>query len=356
MRRSVVLVAITLLVRRERVDAPGAGVLAAVLLVISAAILLRAAVKTGSFMNGYTLVLGAFLLTYPLSAFVHLTGADYVSLGFYEIAALDAHTQLHHVYLSLALVLLAQLALWLGLAPGRPRVCSNGPHFVRVRSRLLVLAGVVFTLIGIAGTYLLFSSSGELVENVATIDRTRQISEGMARYVFMSTWLSWGIIFLLTAFLVSRTGRTHPRVTLAVLVGGSACMFLNLFWTGSRAEILLAVLPLFFVVNKIAPGHFRPFASIIAVGIMGIILFETVARTTTMMNSGLDFFAQGGITTKPIRRQSIGRHFRLANGKIPYDQSRLRYGESIRPCVRLNSAAGTRDDRERARDFAAHSS
>jgi hypothetical protein len=78
----VVLVAVTLLVRRERVDAPGAGVLAAILLVISAAMLLRAAVKTGSFMNSYTLVLGTFLLTYPLSAFVHLTGADYVSLGF----------------------------------------------------------------------------------------------------------------------------------------------------------------------------------------------------------------------------------------------------------------------------------
>ncbi len=314
---SVVLVAVTLLVRRERVDAPGAGVLAAVLLVISAAILFRAAVKTGSFMNGYTLVLGAFLLTYPLSAFVHLTGADYVSLGFYEIAALDAHTQLHHVYLSLALVLLAQLALWLGLAPGRPLVCSNGPHVVRVRSRLLVLAGVVFTLIGIAGTYLLFSSSGELVEDVATIDRARQISEGTARYVFMSTWLSWGIIFLLTAFLVSRTGRNHPRVTFAVLVGGSGCMFLNLFWTGSRAENLLAVLPLFFVVNKIAPRHFRPFASVITVGVMGIIVFETIARTTTLLNSGIDFFAQGGISTNQFVANQLAAIFDWQMGRYP---------------------------------------
>ena len=70
----VVVVAFTLLLRGERVDAPGAGFLAAVLLVTSAAMLLRAAVKTGSFLNGYTLVLGTFLLTYPLSAFVHLTG------------------------------------------------------------------------------------------------------------------------------------------------------------------------------------------------------------------------------------------------------------------------------------------
>ena len=87
------------LVRRERVDAPGAGILAAVVLLISAAMLIRAAVRTGSFLNGYTLVLGTFLLTYPLSAFVHLTGASYISLGFYEIAALDRpHNSIMCIY------------------------------------------------------------------------------------------------------------------------------------------------------------------------------------------------------------------------------------------------------------------
>jgi hypothetical protein len=313
----VVLVAVTLLVRRERVDAPGAGILAAALLVLSAAMLLRAAVKTGGFINGYTLVLGTFLLTYPLSAFVHLTGTDYISLGFYEIAALDRHTQLHHVYLSLVLVLLAQSALWWGLAPARPRALPNGPHLVRVRSALLVLAGAVFTLIGIAGTYMLFSSSGEVVEDVATIDRARQLSEGTARYVFMSTWLSWGIVFLLTAFLVSRFSKNHPVVTLVVLVGGSAGMFLNLFWTGSRAENLLAVLPLFFVVNKIAPRHFRSFATVIAVGIVGIIVFETIARTTTMLNSGLDFLVQAGITPGQFMANQLAGVFDWQMGRYP---------------------------------------
>jgi hypothetical protein len=293
----VVLVGTTLLVRRERLDAPYAGLLAAVLLVICSAMLLRAAVKTGSFMNGYTLVLGTFLLTYPLSAFVHLTGKDYVSLGFYEIAALDPHTQLHHAYLSLALVFLAQLALWWGLAPARPRVSLKGSRLIRVRSRLLLLAGLVFTLVGIAGTYLLFSRSGESFQDIATVDNTRQLAEGTARYAFMSTWLSWGIIFLLTAFLVSRASRNYPRVALGALVGGSACIFLNLFWTGSRAENLLAVLPLIFLVKKIAPQHFRPFATIIAVGVMGIVVFETFARTTTLMNSGFDYLAQSGMSS-----------------------------------------------------------
>ncbi len=313
----ILIVAVALFVRGERVDAPGAGVLAALLLFVSAAMLLRATVKTGSFINGYTLVLGTFLLTYPLSAFVHLTGTDYISLGFYEIAALDRHTQIHHVYLSLALVLLAQLALWWGLAPGRPPALLNGPHIVRVRSTLLILAGAVFTLVGITGSYMLFSSSGDLVGDVATIDRARQLSEGSARYVFMSTWLSWGIIFLLTAFLISQFSKVHPKVTLAALVGGSACMFLNLFWTGSRSENLLAVLPLFFVVHRIAPRHFRPFALVITMGIAGLVVFETIARTATMLNGGLDLLVQGQISPSQFLANQLAAVLDWQMGRYP---------------------------------------
>jgi hypothetical protein len=313
----MLLIAFTLLVRGERLDAPYAGLLSAILLVICSAMLLRAAVKTGSFMNGYTLVLGTFLLTYPLSAFVHLTGKNYVSLGFYETAALDPHTQLHHAYLSLALVFLAQLALWWGLAPARPASPRRGPQLIRVRSRLLALAGLVFTLIGVAGTTLLFSSSGQPLENLTTVDSTRELAAGSARFVFMSTWLSWGIIFLLTAFLTSRIGKNHSRIVLAALVGGSTCMFLNLFWTGSRAENLLAVLPLIFVVKKIAPRYFRPFASVIAIGVMGIMVFETIARTTTMMNSGLDYLAQSGMSTGQFLANQLAAILDWQMGRYP---------------------------------------
>jgi hypothetical protein len=317
-----VLVTVTLLVRGERLDAPYAGLLAAGLLVICSAMLLRAAVTTGSFMNGYTLVLGTFLITYPLSAFVHLTGKDYVSLGFYETAALAPHTQLHHAYLSLALVFLAQLALWWGLAPARPASPRKGPQLggpqlIRVRSTLLALAGFVFTLIGIAGTTLLFSGSGQPLENLTTVDSTRELAAGSARFVFMSTWLSWGIIFLLTAFLTSRTSKNHPKIVLAALVGGSTCMFLNLFWTGSRAENLLAVLPLIFVVKKIAPRYFRPFAAVIAIGVMAIMVFETIVRTTTLMNSGFDYLAQSGVSSSQFLGNQLAAILDWQMGRYP---------------------------------------
>jgi hypothetical protein len=110
-------------------------------------------------------------------------------------------------------------------------------------------------------------------------------------------WLSWGIIFLLTAFLVSRSSKRHPRFTLAALIGGSACILFNLLWTGGRAENVLAILPLMFVVKKLGPRVFRPFAAVIVAGVAGIVVFETLARTTTMLNSGLDYLAQGGIST-----------------------------------------------------------
>ncbi len=314
---AVAATALTLFVRGERVEVPYAGVLAAVMLLISFAILLRATVKTGGLLSGYTLVLGTFLVTYPLSAFVDLTGKDYVSLGFYEIAALDPHTQAHHVYLSLALVFLAQLALWWGLAPGRSTAPPSSPHLVRVRSTLLILAGILFTLVGAAGTYLLFSGSGEALENIATVNSTRELAAGTARFVFMSEWLSWGIIFLLTAFLASRASKNHPKATLAALVGGSTCMLMNLFWTGSRAENLLAVLPLLFVVKKIAPQHFRHFVSVVAVGVAGIIVFETIARTTALLNSGFDYFAQGAISTSQFAANQLAAVLDWQLGRYP---------------------------------------
>jgi hypothetical protein len=122
---------------------------------------------------------------------------------------------------------------------------------------------------------------------------------------------------LLTAFLVSEFSKDHPKFTLAALVGGSACMFLNLFWTGSRAENLLAVLPLFFIVNKIARRHFRPFALVTAVGIVGIIVFETVARTATMLNGGLDILVQGGTTPGQFIANQLAAVFDWQMGRYP---------------------------------------
>ncbi|MEI9968731.1 MAG: hypothetical protein WDM87_08950 [Terracidiphilus sp.] len=96
-------------------------------------------------------------------------------------------------------------------------------------------------------------------------------------------------------------------------------MFLNLFWTGSRAENLLAVLPLIFVVKKIAPRYFRPFTTVIAIGVMGIMVFETIARTTTLMNSGLDYLAQSGVSTSQFLGNQLAANSRLADGEVPHD-------------------------------------
>lgn len=304
-------------VRRDRVETPCAGLLAAALLVISCAVLLRTAAKTGSLMNGQTLVLGTFLVAYPLSAFVHLTGSNYESIGFYNLAALDPHTQAHHVYLSLALVLVALLALWWGLAPARPPLPPAVAHAVRVRSALLVLFGIAFTLVGAAGTALLFSGSGEGLADLANIDRARELESGTARFVFMSQWLSWGIVFLLTAFLASRFSNRRPRFTLIALIGGSACMVVNLFWTGGRAENLLAILPLMFVVKKLRPGVFRPFTAIVVAGLSGIIVFETIARTTVLLDTGMDLLARSGIGAGQFVANQIAAVFDWQMGRYP---------------------------------------
>ncbi len=286
-----------LLARGNRVATPAAGLLAATLVFISCAMIFRVSIKMGSFLNGYTFVLVAFLMAYPVSAFAHLTGADYVSQGFYDLATLDPHTQSHHVYLSLALVLLAQIALWCGLMRAGPKPPSSGKPVFRVHSGLLIKSGFVCTLLGAVSTFLLFSGQGLSIDEILTVDRARELEAGTARYAFMSAWLSWGIIFALSAFLVSRTSEKHRRLTLLVLFAGSACMLLNLLWTGGRAENLLALMPLVYVVRKFAARLFRPYICTMALGVAGVIAFETVARTSALLVVGSAYLVQSGIST-----------------------------------------------------------
>jgi hypothetical protein len=291
------LLLVVLLARGSRVPTPAAGILAAVLVLISCTMILRASIKAGSFLNGNTFVLVAFLMAYPVSGFVHLTGTDYVSQGFYDLAKLDPRTQSHHVYLSLALVFLAQIGLWYGLKPTRARTQSAGLPVFRIHSGLLVVFGFVFTLLGAVSTFLLFSGQGGSIDEMLTVDRSRELETGTARFAFMSAWLSWGIIFALGAFLVSRTSGKHRRLTLLALLAGSACMLLNMLWTGGRAENLLALMPLVFVVRKFAPRVFRPYIFTMALGVTGVIAFETAARTSALLVVGSEYLARAGIST-----------------------------------------------------------
>jgi hypothetical protein len=186
-----------------------------------------------------------------------------------------------------------------------------------VRSTLLVLAGLAFTLAGAAGTILFISSSGGHLEELVTIDRAKELEAGTARFVFMSEWLSWGILFLLTAFLVSRTGQRRPKLALALLIGGSACMLFNLFWTGGRAENLLAILPLMFVVKKLGSRLFRPFAAAVVAGVAGLIVYETVARTTVLLDTGMDLIGRSGMSTSQFVANQFASVFDWQMGRYP---------------------------------------
>lgn len=289
-------VTITWLWRGDRVFATGAGFLAAILLFTSCAMLVRAAAKNGGWVNGYTLVLATFVITYPVSALVHLTGTDYVPSGFYDFGALDQNIQGYRVYLSLALVLLAQVGLWYGLAPSRPHPESRRSGALRVHPRLLVVAGACFTLIGIMCTFLFFRGQGGSIADMTTVDRGRDIAVGTARYAFMSAWLSWGVTFLLSAFLASCAIDKRPKLTIAALLAGSGCILFNMLWTGGRAENLLAIAPLIFMVRRCARPIFRPFAFTMALLIVALIAFETLARMSGFVGAGLDYLDAAGVS------------------------------------------------------------
>jgi len=273
----------------SRIDDAWATRVSAVLVIVSCAIVLYTVIKQKSVFNGYTLVLGTFLLAYPLSALTHLALVQGASNGFYDMAILDRSTQAHHVYFALLLVFLGQVSLWWGLSPGR-----SMPKSTRIRvmpSKTLYVLGAMFTIVGIYGTYMLARESASLVSYLTTVERNRYLGNGMARYGFTSAWLFWGITFGLTAFLGSRFGKTHGTTSLFLVIAGAFCILFNMYWTGGRAEDILIALPLLMVVRKLNRRLLWPATAVIVAGVILVIVLQTTARTK---------FARGGFNSQVV--------------------------------------------------------
>lgn len=94
-------------------------------------------------------------------------------------------------------------------------------------------------------------------------------------------------------------------------------MLLNLLWTGNRAENLLAVLPLLFAVRKLRPQLFRPFTGMVAASVAGVIVFETVARTTLLLSTGMDLLVGTGTSASQFVANQFAGVFDWQMGRYP---------------------------------------
>ncbi len=254
----------------------------AVMLVLCIWIVYARARKLGTMIDGYALIWISFTVVYPLSAMVHLIGAEGQTRGFYDLVRSGYSPNLENIYYSLLLTFIAFIALWVGLKSSKSTT-KNPPSKLVLHVPLILALGILFTITGIIGTLKLFTEYSSLTKGLLVVDRSREIGGGLARYVFMSQWISWGLIFLMVCFLKTSLAKSKLAV-MCFIVPFAVLIVGNIFWTGGRASAIIALIPGLFLLQRIR-GKYSNFP-VIFVGLLILVYFVTVtSRRSTLISA-----------------------------------------------------------------------
>ena len=219
-------------------------------------------------------VLVAFGLIYPVSAFAHLIVAEGERFGPFDLVMSARSPRVGLIYAALGLISVALGGLVLGM--GRIQEPDAGhARRLRVRRWLLVTLGLLFCVLGTWGFLALFGSPVGFLEKMVSVDRSSPIPVGLARYYNLSRWLSWGVTFLYAAALDSEYLR-RPWLALAALWGVTALCLASVFWQGGRGDTILVTVPLLVLATRLRPAVGKKFlwqlvpALVVAFGVITV--------------------------------------------------------------------------------------
>lgn len=210
-------------------------------------------------LNAYSLVIIAFAFAYPFSTFAHLLEPEAGPRGFYDIVRGGGPFALQKFYFAFLIMYLSFAALVIGLqSQNRSRLRRD--QIPKVSVQVFATWGLVFTVIGAVSTAKIITIVGGQAFSAGslyTVDRLSEIGGGSAKYVFMSQWLAWGVMFLLVAYLGSRLKSNKVFVYVAI-VSSYFVVFSSNFWRGGRGAGIVGALPLMFVIKKFSAFRITP--------------------------------------------------------------------------------------------------
>ena len=224
------------------------------------------------------MVLVAFGLVYPVSAFAHLVVTEGERFGPFDLViSKTGGPSVGLIYAALGLIAVALMGLVIGM--GRVQTQGTGDACrLRVRRWLLVTLGLLFCAFGAWGYLVLFDSPAGILERIFSIDRSSPIPVGLARYYNMSRWMSWGVTFLSAAALGGKSlGR--PWLALVVLWCVTALGLASVIWQGGRGDTILVTVPILVIASKMRPMVAKKFLWQLApvlVLVFGVITVERV--------------------------------------------------------------------------------
>jgi oligosaccharide repeat unit polymerase len=254
----------------EGLELKVAFVFTILLFIIGANIVYSYIRKTGTFFDGYILVWMCFLAVYVISAAFHVLNTTSNLQGFYDMTQSGSKPMTGRIYYSLLIVAIAFIALRAGIGTVNLELIKPTEQ-MRVNYRLLLVLGMFFTAVSMIGSLKLFGGLPSL-QAFLTIDRARETGGGIARYVFISQWLGWGLTFLTVCFLHTRAARTRS-VFLLWFVLTACAIAINIFWTGSRGAAVVSLLPGLLLLQRLRPRYIKSVLAVI--GILFLIYFST---------------------------------------------------------------------------------
>jgi hypothetical protein len=139
------------------------------------------------------------------------------------------------------LILIAFLFLMLGLG-GAGKIVKDKVSVISPKLYISTDYSVVVALIAITLGVLGWSKVGPYAALVGT-KRIISIDGGLARYAYITSWLSWGIV-IFAIYLLSKIKRKYLSYLVLVLMILLVAKFTN--WNGSRSALFLICAPVVF--------------------------------------------------------------------------------------------------------------
>lgn len=264
------------------------------------------------------LVLVFFAIFYPLSGIAHLGFPENAYRGFFDTVNYKTLDRSDHLNLMAVLTTyIAAAGLILGLRPIKARstplqVYTHPTKNYLKRTRRF---GVLLTAASLVASLVIFKNI-----DVTTIERSRSLETGIAKFIFISTWLGWGLGYIYTAQLKADKLKSPIAITLSFLI---IIFFIsaNVAWTGGRSIVFVLALPLIMVVLRMKKNIHRYILPPYFVALFFYVVWITLIRT-----EGFDSY---NISLSTLLDWEFGRYSMIGYAVDYVERNDYLYGSTL---------------------------
>lgn len=231
-----------------------------------------------------TILIIVYWTSIPLSGVAHIANPSRGS-GFYDMFdSIDAYRSIYQAAITSTFATIAICAVALLAPPTRARHTSGysnpvsstrGGWEYTKRQAIYGTVLLVPSILGLAQIRRYAEESGAA--------RVTSISDGTAKYAFMSHWFAWAISLLVLAALVAMPSRNR-WIRITIILVGIAAIAWSLSWSGGRSVVIIMALPLILCASEILGRNSRYLYGPLALIFLSVLIENADARSQGYQN------------------------------------------------------------------------